>query len=134
MAYAIRTTFQLQHLTQPDDSTYIKQIYIKNKIWNPEPAPLHIEDKITSFEKILKTEQNNLIHKLNGRNLRNLTYPQSVTLRLLKQNNNLTVKPTDKNLGPAIIETKEYVSRILKEHLLTSDYGKLTEASAKNKN
>jgi predicted double-glycine peptidase len=109
MAYAIRTTF-------------------------PEPAPLHIEDKITSFEKILKTEQNNLIHKLNGRNLRNLTYPQSVTLRLLKQNNNLTVKPTDKNLGPAIIETKEYVSRILKEHLLTSDYGKLTEASAKNKN
>jgi len=133
MAYAIRTTFQLQHLTQPDDSTYIKQIYIKNKTWNPEPAPLHIEDKITSFEKILKTEQNNLIHKLNGRNLRNLTYPQSVTLRLLKQNHNLTIKPTDKNLGPAIIETKEYVSRILKEHLLTSDYEKLTETSAKNK-
>jgi hypothetical protein len=133
MPYAIRTTFQLQHLTKPDDSTYIKQIYIKNKTWNPEPAPLHIEDKITSFEKILKTEQNNLINKLSGRNLRNLTYPQSATLRLLKQNNNLTIKPADKNMGPAKIETKEYVSKILKEHLLTTDYEKLTKASAKNK-
>ncbi len=131
MAYVIHTTFQLQNTNKPDDTNYIRQIYIKNKNWNTEPAPIHIEDKTTNFEKILKTKK--ITKQLNGRNLRNLTYPQSVTLRLLKKNNNLTIKPTDKNLGPAIMETNKYVLQILKEHLLTKDYERLTEDSAKHK-
>jgi hypothetical protein len=64
MAYAIRTKYNLQALNKEDDSDYIKQIYIKNKTWNPEPAPLHIEDKITDFEKLLKHQQNNLSNLL----------------------------------------------------------------------
>jgi hypothetical protein len=72
-------------LNKEDDSDYIKQIYIKNETWNPEPAPLYIEDKITDFKKLLKHQQNNLSNLLRGKNLRNLTYPQSVTLPLQEQ-------------------------------------------------
>jgi len=133
MAYAIRTKYNLQALNKEDDSDYIKQIYIKNKTWNPEPAPLHIEDKITDFEKLLKHQQNNLSNLLWGKNLSNLTYPQSVTLHLLKCDNNLTIKPTDKNLGPAIMETKDYINQILDQHLLTKDYERLSEETAKHR-
>jgi len=84
MAYAIRTSFHLQKLNIEDSSEYIKQLYIKNKNWHPEPAPLLIEDKITQFEKQLKARHKHLTATLNKRNLRNLTYSQSATLRLLK--------------------------------------------------
>jgi hypothetical protein len=36
---------------------YIKQIYIKNKNWNPDPAPLHIEDNITKFENLRESQK-----------------------------------------------------------------------------
>jgi hypothetical protein len=131
MAYAIRTQYNLQTIDKPNNSDYIKQIYIKNKSWNPEPAPLDIEDKITHFEKQLKNQQKTLVSTTQGRNFRNLTYPQSVTLRRLKLDGNLTIKNTDKNLSPAIMETEDYVTQVLKDHLLTKDYEKLSEVTAK---
>ncbi len=115
MAYAIRTQYNLQTMNKPNNSDYIKQIYIKNKNWNPEPAPLDIEDKITHFEKQLKNQQKTLVSTTQGRNFRNLTYPQSVTLRRLKLDGNLTIKNTDKNLSPAIMETEDYVTQVLKD-------------------
>ena len=133
MAYAIRTTFHLQNSNLAKDSDYIKQIYVRNRNWNPDPAPLHIENKITTFEKILKERQNEQICKLQNRNLRNLTHTQSSALRQLKKDENLTIKPTDKNLGPAIMETETYVKQILQEHLLTKDYRRLSETMAKNR-
>jgi len=133
MAYAIRTTFHLQNSNLARDSDYIKQIYVRNRNWNPDPAPLHIENKITTFEKILKERQNEQICKLQNRNLRNLTHTQSSALRQLKKDENLTIKPTDKNLGPAIMETETYVIQILQEHLLTKDYRRLSETMAKNR-
>jgi hypothetical protein len=133
MAYAIRTQYNLQTIDKPNNSDYIKQIYIKNKSWNPEPAPLDIEDKITHFEKQLENQQKTLVSTTQSRNFRNLTYPQSVTLRRLKLDGNLTIKNTDKNLGPAIMETEDYITQILKDHLLTKDYEKLSEVTAKHR-
>jgi hypothetical protein len=54
MAKTIRTRYFLQTNGTTENNTYEKQIYIKNTTWNPPPAPLHIEDKITEFEKSLK--------------------------------------------------------------------------------
>jgi hypothetical protein len=102
MAYTIRTKYHLQRLGIPTTSDYTKQIYTKNKYWDPEPAPLKVEDAITSFDKALHSAQEKLNLKLQKINLRNLTYQQTKTLRTLKENKNLTIKPTDKNLGPAI--------------------------------
>lgn len=122
MAYSIQTHYNLKALGLNTKSEFIKQIFVWNKNWNPEPAPHHIEEKITQFEKQLKARQNQLIAKHTNSNLRNLTMQQSLTLWGLKENNSLTVKPTDKNLGPVILDTNAYIRQILQEHLLTKDY------------
>lgn len=53
-------------------------------------------------------------------------------MKLLKQNKNIIIKSTDKNLGPATMDTKDYVLQVLKEHLLTNDYRQLTHSKAIN--
>jgi hypothetical protein len=131
MAYTIRTKYHLQRLGIPTTSDYTKQIYTKNKYWDLEPAPLKVEDAITTFDKALHSVQENLNLKLQKINLRNLTYQQTKTLRALKESKNLTIKPTDKNLGPAIMDTDRYIRQVLQEHLLTKDYMQLPEATAK---
>jgi hypothetical protein len=62
------------------EAEYIKQIYKKNPKWNPPPAPPLIEEKITTFEKLLKTEPKKLNHKYSTRSLSNLTSTQLITL------------------------------------------------------
>jgi len=53
-------------------------------------------------------------------------------LNSLKKNQNIVVKPTDKNLGPATMDLTKYIKQILQEHLLTKDYRQLTKDSACN--
>ncbi len=112
---------------------YNKQIYVKNKHWDPPPAPSNIENKITEFEKALTTAHLTQVTKTSKLNLNNLTIPQQQTLKMLKSNNNFTIKPTDKNLGPAIMDTSTYTSMVLKEHLLTKDYSWILPLEAKNR-
>ncbi len=133
VAYSIRTRHYLQTNSVSQDAEYIKQLYKKNKRWDPPPASLAIEDSITLFEKTLKTEQNNLLKKFSHTNLSNLTTSQIATLKLLQSNKNIIIKPTDKNLGPAVMDTENYVHQVLKEHLLTKDYIQLTPQEANNK-
>jgi hypothetical protein len=116
MAYTIRTLYKLKELDVDNNYSYEKQIYVKNKLWNPPPVPLLIEDKITEFEKEIKSKQATLHAKLRKRNLSNLTPLQANALRLLRQNNNLIIKPSDKNLGSAIMDTVSYVRQALEEH------------------
>jgi hypothetical protein len=122
MAYSICTKFQLDAMGLSDNSNFEKQIYTKNKNWNPVPAPLIIEEKLTEFGKALNEEKNKIILKYTGRNLNNLMPSQRLVLHLLKHNKHLTIKPTDKNLGPAVVETAVYTKQVLTEHLLTKDY------------
>jgi hypothetical protein len=133
MAYSIRTKYYLQGTDLQQKSEYIKQIYIKNKYWNPPPAPTLIEEKITEFEKKLKRLQQNYKTKTKLRNLRNLTFSHLKTLQILKSDTSVIIKPTDKNLGPAIMEKDTYIKQVLSEHLLTQEYRRLTAIEAKNK-
>jgi len=112
---------------------YAKQIYIQNKQWHPPLAPLEIEEKMTEFDKILKKKLQELINKLNGTNLTNLTPQQRAALKHLRTNHEIIIKPTDKNLGPAIMDTKTYIHQVLKEHLLTDTYKQLSSKEAKEK-
>ncbi len=132
-AYTIRTATFLNESTSNTDSAYIKQIYIKNKQWNPPPASATLEEKITAFEKTLRNKQNQIFYKNEGKTLSNLTYTQLTALRNLKNNKNLIIKPSDKNLGPVILDTKAYTLQVLNEHLLTNDYRQLTPDNAKHK-
>jgi hypothetical protein len=99
LAYSIRTKCFLLQQGNLDDTNYEKQIYARNKHWNPPPASVLIEDKITEFEKALKEVQRNIIQKNKKCNLNNLTPLQLQALKALKNNKNFTIKPTDKNLA-----------------------------------
>ncbi len=133
MAKSIRTKQYLAETGLDNNSTYIKQIYKKNPTWNPPPATLLIEDKITEFEKELKHLQQDINIKNKPKKMTNLTPIQTIALQKLKRNPNIVIKPTDKNLGPAAMDTEDYIIQILKEHLLTADYKQLSKAEAQNK-
>ena len=48
-----------------------------------------------------------------------------------KKNENIVIVPSNKNLGPAVIDTATYINRALKDHLLdTKNYRRLTESEA----
>jgi hypothetical protein len=60
------------------------------------------------------------------------TLHQSV-LKQLKQSKDLVILPTDKNLGPAILNRDQYITQILSERLLTPAYLQLSKETAMNK-
>jgi hypothetical protein len=130
MAHSITIHHLLQSSGGNPDSHYEKQIYIKNTNWHPPPAPLTIENKITEFEKVLKDKQHHLETKYTKRNLSNLTPFQTKILLQLRQNTNIVIKPSDKNLGPAVLDTSRYITQVLEEHLLTKDYRQLSREDA----
>lgn len=120
MKNTIRTTYYLKHNNLCHKSQYEKQIYIKNSRWHPPPAPLQIEEKISSFEMALKEKHNILINNSKQHNLLNLTPIQKKVMDQLKQNKNIIIKPMDKNFGPAITDTSDYIWASLNKGLQTT--------------
>ncbi len=132
VADGARIQHYLQQCNILPDSEYIKQLYIKNYNWHPPPAPPIIEDSLCAFENALKERKEKQLRCKNSTraNPNNLTTPQLNTLRALRQNKGLIIKPTDKNLGPAVMETSQYIKQVLQEHLLSKDYQELTQQEA----
>lgn len=126
MANSIRTKYFLDSNGTTTGSEYIKQIYKRNTTWHPPPAPNLIEEKITIFEKSIKCKLQKLIDKNNQTNYPNLTHVQLKALHSLQNNERLIIKPTDKNLGPALMDLKTYIRQALQEHLLTDNYVQLS--------
>jgi len=54
-------------------------------------------------------------------------------LSYLKQHQEFIILPTDKNLGPAILNRKDYIRKVLNEHLLTPAYTQLQTHLANNR-
>jgi hypothetical protein len=133
LARSIRTRHYLMENGLNDNKDYEKQIYITNTNWHPPPAPWDVEQKITDFEKALKQKQQLLEDKYKNLKVTNLTPSQTKAMKQLKTNNTIIIKPTDKNLGPAVMDTLEYIQQVLKEHLLTDNYVQLTQAEAQKK-
>jgi len=50
-----------------------------------------------------------------------------------RKQNEVIIKPSDKNLGPVATDKNEYVRQILKEHLFSKEYCKLTKQEATQK-
>ena len=61
-----------------------------------------------SLSKRLITEQLALLESLKTPPIRNLSRQESAALKLLKNDNNLIIKPADKNLGIAVLSTSIY--------------------------
>ncbi len=98
----------------------------------PPPTTIAIENKITTFDKHLKSLQINVKERNKNINHFNLTKPQLQTLWSLKNNKEFVVKPSDKNLGPVIMNTEDYIKMALIQHLLTTNYQQLPPQQAKN--
>jgi len=133
LAYSIRTKHYLEENKIENGSEYIKQLYIKNKNWNPPPACKAIEDGMTKCEKLLKQAHGRLLKSNLRKNLSNLTPLQSTALRSLKRNQQVIIRASDKNLGPVAMDLNHYTQQILREHLLTTDYQQLSKDSANHK-
>ena len=128
LAYRIRTKQYLLTENRLSNREYIPQIYIKLQNWHPPPASLTLENCITAFEKQLKATITSNNKKT--RPYTNLTPTQKTTLRELKHSNDFIILPTDKNLGPSIMNRDTYITQVFEEHLLTTSYTQLSEPIA----
>lgn len=81
MAHSIRTSYYLKDAGISNHQDYHKQIYARNSLWDPPPASLLIEDKITEFNQELQAKHNSLQAQFKNRNLSNLTYLQANALK-----------------------------------------------------
>jgi hypothetical protein len=107
---------------------YIPQLYVKLKGWNPPPVSLAIGEEITQFEKKMKKAVT--LKNGRGRDFTTLTHSQKKTLSTLKHLNEFVIMPSDKNLGPTIMNHDDYITQVLKEHLLTQAYQYLDPTTA----
>jgi hypothetical protein len=133
LAYSIRTKHYLEENQIENDSKYIKQLYVKNRNWNPPPASNAIEEGITKCEKHLRKAHNSLLKMNIHKNLSNLTPLQSAALNSLKRNQHIVIKASDKNLGPVAMDLGCYTKQVLQEHLLMNDYQQLSKDYVKHK-
>ena len=103
-----------------------KQLYIRDPEWDPpsDNIPIEIRARISHFNRVLLAS---FKHRKVGSNL---STPQQQCLTALRNNKDLLVIPSDKNLGPVILDRDEYVRRCFQEHLLTDNYKELSEHEA----
>ena len=110
-----------------DNEEYIPRLYIPSK-WQPPQAPSNFEFTFDNFDAMITDERRSLPWTRRF----NLTPSQRNVLSELTQRPDLIVLPTDKNLGPCVIERKEYIDQVLKEHLLQKqNYEQLSPEIAK---
>jgi hypothetical protein len=106
-----------------------KQLFIRSD-WEPDPAeiPREFQARVSHFLRELKS-------KFRTRRVEsNLTPLQTRLLQAFKNSDDFIVFPSDKNLGPALLERSEYINRALKDHLADPNtYQRLTEADASAK-
>lgn len=110
------------------DEDYNPKLYIKSE-YSPSDTTDEIEQALEDFHNRITTEI-----KANSKTQRrqhNLPTAARQLLRTLPSNPDFIVLPTDKNLGPAIIERSVYKSRCLQDHLANrTTYRRLTEKAA----
>ena len=104
------------------------QLYIKSD-WSPPRACTSIEKRISDFQKDLSFIRSDILK--NTRPSSNLTKSQLCLLQLLHNNPDFIVLDTDKNLGPSIMERRDYTTYMLDQHLLKgNNYSDLTQQEA----
>lgn len=114
-----------------DNGNYNPRLYIPNPDWKPSVAIPTIEMALRQFNERMSA----FVEQCRELPVRqNLTDGEREMLTELRDNPSLLVVATDKNLGPAVIDTQTYIDRCLKDHLLDEKtYQLLTEDQFHNK-
>lgn len=120
-----------QRLFLEGDTNYDPKLYLPSKDYIPDEANPTIEKAIRDFS----TNLEQLINSNHQKRQHNIS---ATTRRIIQHigldNPDFIVTPTDKNLGPAILERSVYKNRCLQDHLLdTTSYQQLTPEEAQSK-
>ena len=116
--------------TTLDEDGYDPKIYLPDPSFDPERAPPPIEEGLVN----LRTRLEALIKDNKQPRQHNLPPDVRKTLKELIDDKRFIVLPTDKNLGPCILERTTYIERCLKDHLLDeTSYKQLSKAVALRK-
>jgi hypothetical protein len=122
----IRTRYAV---AECEDTGYNPKLYVRNEEWQPDPAPPEVEAAINRFEGL--TSDLYTRSRLCTEKAYNLSRAAIREIKAIKKDKVFMVTATDKNLGPAIMETAVYLHRALNDHLLNpTNYRELSEAEA----
>ena len=109
------------------------QLFIRSD-WEPPPNDIPPDHRARNALFTRSVHQWYRSGKYRRRIPYNLTAYQSYLLRTIQASPEFIVFPTDKNLGPAIVERSVYVQRALADHLSdTTTYQRLSETDANHK-
>ena len=115
---SVRTQNMLVEKAKVQSTQFIPQLYKKSLFYSPPLATDEIEHNLSEFDRLLEKAATDLPKKCKS----NLTPVQYKLLQELKGNNEFIILPSDKNLGPAILNREFYMEKVLTEHLLTKAY------------
>jgi hypothetical protein len=108
---------------------YNPKLYIKSN-WTPDEASPELEVAMQNFWTQIATAVADNTQR--QRRSHNIPANTRKLLQTLPNDNNFIILPTDKNLGPAIMERETYKRRCLSDHLSDKHtYLRLTEAQAR---
>jgi hypothetical protein len=126
LLYDIRTRFAIADFDNCS-SDYNPKLYVKSEDWSPDDAPPEVEHALQCFKnKLLQATS-----AARKRRQYNLHFQQRQLLQKLKASHQFIIIPTDKNLGPAIMNRDHYKNRALADHLLDhTSYRQLSPAEA----
>ena len=112
---------------QDDDETnddYNPKMYVKSK-WTPPPWT-YPSSQMDRRMRLFETELSRLFKRRRGKP--NLLPHQNRALQRLQQQQDFLIVPCDKNLGPAIIQTEDYLKIAFRDHLNDkTTYERLTD-------
>jgi hypothetical protein len=113
-----------------ESSDYNRKLYIPVPDWMPPPAEPAIDEALAAFEA--KITHLHAATQIPHENEPNLSTAQLKRLDELKRDPLRIIIPTDKNLGPAIMDRSGYIQRCLKDHLLNkTNYRQLSTDEAR---
>jgi hypothetical protein len=119
ITHDIRLRFEIQENSEyftDNSGENNPRLYIKSN-FEPKRVNDHIELEIDNFAGDYKKFFNTHINPT-----RNLTFYQEHALEELQADPRFRIVPTDKNLGPAILEMLRYKQAIINEHLLSPSF------------
>ena len=127
----LRRSIRLKFIKFPikdNNDPYIPKLHTKSD-WLPPDAPKKVEKAMDDFEL---TTKNAFKASWSKPHIPNINKEKVNLLRTIKKERKFIVIAADKQLGPCVMELKQYVNRSLTDHLHNSDtYEELSEIGAR---
>lgn len=118
--------------TTKNDTHYVPQLYVANKEFQPKPAHPQIEEALTQFAAAVQRSPTTNPSPTRTRIFQpTLLRHHYDGLRQLRNHPTIMAIPSDKNLGPVLIDRASYIQQALKEHLHNeANYRQISQADA----